>query len=75
MEFVIKILQENIAMDEDDAIKTMLEIHFKGGIILSLNSYQQAQDLAKEITTQSTYENHQLICRTIKARAKTISEQ
>lgn len=67
MPFVVKTLKENLKITEKKAIDIMLEIHAKGGVIIPLESMEQARYVADAITSDADRMNHNLVCRAISA--------
>jgi len=65
MEFVVSVLRNAFALSEADAIRTMLDIHRKGGVLLSQNTFGEAQRIADAITVEARANNHSLICRAV----------
>jgi ATP-dependent Clp protease adapter protein ClpS len=65
MEFVVSVLQKDVGLSRIDATRTMLEIHLKGGVLLSLRSLEQSTRVAEAIVTEARGNNHPLVCRAV----------
>jgi ATP-dependent Clp protease adaptor protein ClpS len=65
MEFVVSMLQSRLDMDKNDAVKTILEIHRKGGILVPMDSFDESVRIAELISAEARKANHQLICRAV----------
>lgn len=65
MEFVVSILQKSVGLSRIDATRTMLEIHLKGGVLLSMQSLEQSTRVADAIVTEARGNNHPLVCRAV----------
>jgi len=63
MAFVVAQLCAEMKMSEPDAVRTMLDIHRKGGILLPTTSPEEASRIAGAVTDAARKENHPLICR------------
>jgi len=66
MEFVVSVLQNCVGLKETDAIRTMLEIHRKGGILLPIPSFEESERIAEMVTAEAHAKNHPLVCRAVK---------
>ena len=53
MEFVVSVLQSYIGLDRNAAIKTMLTIHKKGGIMLPIDSFDESRRIAELISAEA----------------------
>ena len=65
MEFVVSILQSGAGLSTLEAMKTMLEIHQKGGALLPMQSIEQSRRVAELIGTEARDKNHPLVCRAV----------
>jgi ATP-dependent Clp protease adapter protein ClpS len=65
MAFVVEILQKHIPLDKRSAIRKMLFIHYKGGLLLPVESRELAKHIAASITAEAREHNHQLVCRAV----------
>ena len=65
MEFVVSVLQGSVALDRNDAMRTMLEIHKKGGVLLPMKSIEDSKRIAESVSAQARSNNHPLICRAV----------
>jgi ATP-dependent Clp protease adapter protein ClpS len=65
MEFVVSILQSGAGLSTLEAMRTMLEIHKKGGILLPMQSIEQSRHVAELIVTEARGKNHPLVCRAV----------
>lgn len=65
MEFVVSVLQGSVALGRDDATRTMLEIHQKGGVLLPMKSIEDSKRIAESVAAQARNSNHPLICRAV----------
>jgi ATP-dependent Clp protease adapter protein ClpS len=66
MTFVISVLQSGVGLSETDAIRTMLAIHKKGGVLLPLQSFDESKRVADFVMAEARSKNHPLICRAVK---------
>jgi ATP-dependent Clp protease adapter protein ClpS len=66
MAFVVSVLQKCLGFSETNAIRTMLEIHQKGGALLPMQSFEESQRVAELVTTEAGRNNHPLICRAVR---------
>ena len=66
MEFVVSVLQGCVALGRDDAMRTMLEIHKKGGVLLPMTSIEDSKRIAESVSAQARSNNHALICRAVR---------
>ena len=67
MAFVVSVLQACLGLNESDAIRTMLEIHKKGGVLYPLPSFAEAKRVAELVTAEANAKNHPLVCRAVRA--------
>jgi ATP-dependent Clp protease adapter protein ClpS len=66
MVFVVSVLQNCMGLSENDAIRTMLEIHRKGGALLPMTSFEEAQRVAELASAEARAKNHPLVCRAVR---------
>lgn len=67
MAFVVSVLQTCLDLSETDAIRTMLEIHTKGGILFPMPSFDESKRVAELVAGEAKAKNHPLVCRAVKA--------
>lgn len=67
MAFVVSVLQSCVGLSESDAIRTMLEIHKKGGALSPMASFDESERIAELVTAEAKTKNHPLVCRAVKA--------
>jgi len=65
MEFVVSVLQKNLGLNEPEAIRTMLEIHGKGGVIVASASFEESKRVADAVTAEARLANHPFVCRAV----------
>jgi ATP-dependent Clp protease adapter protein ClpS len=65
MEFVVSALQKSVGLSRIDATRKMLEIHTKGGVLLSMPSPDESRRVAETIVTEARGNNHPLVCRAV----------
>jgi ATP-dependent Clp protease adapter protein ClpS len=65
MEFVVDVLSTQAGLNKQDAIRTMLAIHTRGGALIPLPSSAEAQRVAAQILAEATQHNHPLLCRAV----------
>ena len=65
MRFVVSMLCKAAGLNETDAIRTMLEIHAKGGVLLAMASMDEARRVADNVTAEARASNHPLVCRAV----------
>jgi ATP-dependent Clp protease adapter protein ClpS len=66
MVFVVSVLQDIVGLSKLEAIKTMLKIHEKGGILLPMKSIDQSKRVAELVVTEARGKNHPLVCRAVR---------
>jgi ATP-dependent Clp protease adapter protein ClpS len=66
MAFVVSVLRHNVGLSEIAAIRTMLEIHKKGGMLLPMPSSEEANRVAEVVTAAALVNNHPLVCRAVR---------
>jgi ATP-dependent Clp protease adapter protein ClpS len=65
MEFVVSALNTHLRMPQEEAIAAMLDIHAKGGLLISLPTYEKAISVATAITSDAIANGFSLICRPV----------
>jgi ATP-dependent Clp protease adapter protein ClpS len=65
MAFVVSVLQNCVGLSETDAMRTMLEIHTKGGALLPMPSIEESKRVAGLVTVEAHSKNHPLVCRAV----------
>jgi ATP-dependent Clp protease adapter protein ClpS len=65
MEFVVTMLCEAVGLSREDAIRTMLDVHTKGGLLLPTASPDESRRIADAVTARARSNNHPLICRAV----------
>jgi ATP-dependent Clp protease adapter protein ClpS len=65
MEFVVSVLQKNLGLSEPEAIRTMLEIHSKGGVLVVRESFEESRRIAEAVTAEARVADHPLTCRAV----------
>ncbi len=68
MQFVIDVLQRHLGRDAHQAFVEMLGIHNRGGVLLSLESFEDAKRTASAITAEADAAGHRFVCRAVSAR-------
>jgi ATP-dependent Clp protease adapter protein ClpS len=66
MAFVVSVLQNCVGLSESEAIRTMLEIHTKGGALLPMPSIEESKRVAELVTEEARSKNHPLVCRAVR---------
>jgi ATP-dependent Clp protease adapter protein ClpS len=66
MAFVVSVLQNCVGLRETDAIRTMLEIHTKGGALLPVASFEESERIAATVAAEARAKNHPLVCRAVR---------
>ena len=70
MEFVVSALTTHVNMPEEEAISAMLDIHKKGGLLISMPTYEKAIGVATAITSGAKANGFNLICRPVDVEQK-----
>ncbi len=65
MDFVVEVLQKYVGLDKASSVRTMLAIHYRGGVLLPFDSREIANRVADSITIDAQQRNHNLICRAV----------
>jgi ATP-dependent Clp protease adapter protein ClpS len=66
MAFVVSVLQNFVGLNETAAIRTMLEIHKKGGVLFPMASFDESKRIAELIAAEARSKNHPLVCRAVR---------
>ncbi len=69
MDFVVQTLSAHLQLKEEEAIRLMLDIHTKGGLIVALPSREEADAIARAITFDAAAHGHKLVCRPVAANS------
>jgi ATP-dependent Clp protease adapter protein ClpS len=65
MAFVVSVLETCVGLSETEAIRTMLEIHKKGGVLLAMPSLDASRSVAETVSAEARSKNHPLVCRAV----------
>ncbi|MBI5852072.1 MAG: ATP-dependent Clp protease adaptor ClpS [Planctomycetes bacterium] len=68
MDFVVNTLAAHLKVPRDEAIKLMLTIHERGGLMIALPSHDEALAVADGISKDSAVNGHKLVCRAVGAQ-------
>jgi ATP-dependent Clp protease adaptor protein ClpS len=68
MEFVVDVLQKELNMSKQAAVRAMLHIHRRGSILFVMDTLELAESIAATITARARDRSHPLICRAVTAR-------
>jgi ATP-dependent Clp protease adaptor protein ClpS len=66
MAFVVSVLQNIVGLSETDAIRRMLEIHKRGGLLFPMPSFDESKRVAELVTAEAQANNHPLVCRAVR---------
>ena len=66
MAFVVSALGKYAGLDRRTSMQTMIQIHNKGGILLPLESYELANQVAASIVADARMNSHKLVCRAVR---------
>jgi ATP-dependent Clp protease adapter protein ClpS len=75
MLFVVSILQDTMGMTEKNAVRVMLDIHQKGGVLLPTSTPEEANRIADLIVSEARAKDHPLVCRAVSATQRNSSGQ
>ena len=64
-EFVVSVLQSSAGLGRLEAMRTTLEIHKKGGVLLPMESFDKSKHIAELIVAEARGKNHPLVCRAV----------
>lgn len=65
MEFVISVLTTHLQISRDEATRLTMTIHSKGGLLIPLATYEQAERVASAITSDANARGYSLVCRAV----------
>jgi ATP-dependent Clp protease adaptor protein ClpS len=68
MDFVMEVLQKYLGVNRDEAMKLMLNIHTRGGLLLPYPDMDKAQRLADAISEHAQEHGQSLVCRAVDSR-------
>lgn len=74
MEFVVRVLEKHFGLAEREAVRAMLEIHGRGGILMATATEEQASTIAEAIVRDAHLEKHSLSCRAVSAIRSAIQD-
>ena len=67
MDFVVSVLGAHVGLSFEDAIRTMLEIHTQGGVLIPTSSLADAERIATRIGAAAAEHGYPLVCRPVNA--------
>jgi|SRR6185312_4894729 len=70
MQFVVDMLNTHVGLSYHDSIRTMPQIHNRGGGLVPTASVTEAQSIAAAIAAEATREKHPLVCRAVSTHTK-----
>jgi ATP-dependent Clp protease adaptor protein ClpS len=65
MQFVVSVLESVVGLGRTEAVRTMLEIHKRGGALLPTPSADEAKRIAGAVTAEAASCDHPLVCRAV----------
>lgn len=65
MAFVVDVLEKNLGLEKTEAVRMMLAIHDKGGVIVARESLEESQRIAEEVMAAARLGGHPLVCRAV----------
>lgn len=68
MEFVVNVLQHELAMNFSAAVAIMQHIHDKGHALIPIASPSEAERIANAITVEARRSGYPLVCRAVSAQ-------
>lgn len=68
MDFVMAALMTHLNMSEEEAVAVILDVHRKGGKLISLPTYEIATSIAAAITSDARAKGFNLVCRPVDAK-------
>jgi len=68
MDFVVWVLMEHVGLDQETAVKRMLDIHTEGGVLLTAESEAEAERIAAVVVSHAKERNYPLVCRAVSAQ-------
>ena len=63
MKFVVSVLESHVGLKRSEAIRTMLRIHERGGVLLPVSTASEATRIAEAISAKAAKKNYLLVCR------------
>jgi ATP-dependent Clp protease adapter protein ClpS len=66
MEFVVQELGTHFGLSQQESVRIMLNIHTRGGALLSVPSMEAAEKAAAAITDAARKLKHPLVCRAVR---------
>jgi ATP-dependent Clp protease adapter protein ClpS len=70
MQFVVDMLNTHVRLSYHDSIRTMPQIHHRGGALLPTGSATEAQKIAAAVAAESELKKRPLACRAVSNAAK-----
>ena len=68
MEFVVDAIARHLNVSEEEAVKLTLEIHQQGGLLIPVDTYEDAVRIADAIADDNVSQGQALLCRAIDLR-------
>jgi ATP-dependent Clp protease adapter protein ClpS len=65
MKFVVSVLTTHLGSSYKDSVRTMLEIHSRGGALLAMPTMAAAKKTAEVVTAEAAKQNYPLVCRAV----------
>jgi ATP-dependent Clp protease adaptor protein ClpS len=65
MQFVVSVLESHFGLGRTEAVRTMLDIHKRGGALLPTSSADEAKRIAEAVTAEAASFGHTLVCRAV----------
>jgi len=69
MDLVVHVLQAHVGLEPYAATAVMLDIHLRGGALVPLDSWEQAERVAAAVGAEVAAAGHRLACRAVRADA------
>jgi ATP-dependent Clp protease adapter protein ClpS len=66
MTFVVSVLRNFVGLSENDAMRLMLEVHKKGGVLFPMASFDESRRIAELVSAEALRNNHPLVCRAVR---------
>jgi len=67
MEHVVEALVTHVQLPRDEALAMMLTIHKNGGLLIPVETYEQAQEISSNIVDDARKMGYPLLCRAVRA--------
>ena len=74
MDYVVKTLMTHLQITTEEAIRLMLDIHEKGGLLIALPTQEKAEAVANAIAADALINGHQLSCRVVNTQRPVLSD-